>query len=127
MQDQIWKKTLGPEHPYTATALNNLALLHYRNRDYAQAERLFLRALKIREKTLGFSHPEVIATLENMAQCYRANGDTEQAEKIITNQIEIELLDTGVLSGNNKAWPEIVRFCSGFTIESLKFREMVMF
>ena len=34
----IYEKALGPDHPYVATPLNNLALLYYNKGDYAKAE-----------------------------------------------------------------------------------------
>jgi len=39
--------------PSTATSLNNLAGLYRQKGDFAKAEPLFQRALKIREKALG--------------------------------------------------------------------------
>jgi tetratricopeptide (TPR) repeat protein len=41
-------KTLGPEHPYTGTALNNLAVLYYMIGAYTKAEPLYQSALAIR-------------------------------------------------------------------------------
>ena len=46
----IREKALGPEHPDTATSLNNLALLYQATGAYAQAEPLYKRALAIRRK-----------------------------------------------------------------------------
>jgi tetratricopeptide (TPR) repeat protein len=51
----IREKALGPEHPSTATSLNNLALLYDSMGDYAKAEPLYQRSLAIREKALGRS------------------------------------------------------------------------
>jgi Flp pilus assembly protein TadD len=34
------ERVLGPEHPGTATTLNNLALLYYRQGRFEEAERL---------------------------------------------------------------------------------------
>jgi Tetratricopeptide repeat len=48
---------LGPEHPYTATSLNNLAGLLQAQGDFAGARPLFERALAIAEKVLGPKHP----------------------------------------------------------------------
>src|SRR5712692_5304313 len=49
----IAEKVLGPEHPSTATSLNNLALMYQDTGAYAKAEPLHRRALAIREKVLG--------------------------------------------------------------------------
>jgi tetratricopeptide (TPR) repeat protein len=52
----ICEKTLGPEHPDTATSLNNLALLLTNQGDLAGARPLYERALAIDEKALGPEH-----------------------------------------------------------------------
>ena len=54
---KIFEKALGPDHPDTATALTNLAVLYRAMGDYAKAEPLYQRALKIVEKALGPDHP----------------------------------------------------------------------
>ena len=43
----IREKALGPEHPDTASNLNNLASILRRQGDYAAAQPLFERALAI--------------------------------------------------------------------------------
>jgi hypothetical protein len=49
---------LGPEHPGTATCLNNLAGLLLTQGDLAGARPLFERALAIYEKVFGPEHPD---------------------------------------------------------------------
>jgi tetratricopeptide (TPR) repeat protein len=70
----IWRRTLelgerefGPDHPNTATFLNNLAGLYYRQGKYAEAEPLHKRSLAIREKVFGAEHPQVAKGLNNLA------------------------------------------------------------
>ncbi|MBO9313908.1 MAG: tetratricopeptide repeat protein, partial [Chloroflexus sp.] len=48
----------GPDHPDTATSLNNLALLLSEQGEYAAARPLYERALAICERTLGPDHPQ---------------------------------------------------------------------
>ena len=63
-----WKEVkLGPEHPDTATSLNNLAVLYDNQGLYAKAEPLYQRALAIREKALGPEHPDTATSLNNLA------------------------------------------------------------
>ena len=47
---RIRQKVLGPEHPDTATSLNNLAVLYRAMGEYAKAEPLYQEALRIRQK-----------------------------------------------------------------------------
>jgi len=44
---EILKKALGPEYPYVAVCLNNLAQLYKAQGQYDKAEPLFRRALDI--------------------------------------------------------------------------------
>ena len=74
---------MGPEHPNTATSLNNLALLYEAQGSYAQAEPLYKRALAIREKVLGPEHPDTAQSLNNLAGLYDSQGSYAQAEPLL--------------------------------------------
>ena len=71
----IREKALGPEHPDTATSLNNLARVLQAQGDLAGARPLFERALAIREKALGPEHPDTSRSLNNLARLLQAQGD----------------------------------------------------
>jgi tetratricopeptide (TPR) repeat protein len=85
----IREKTLGPEHSYTATSLNNLALLVQRQGDLAGARPLFERALTIREKTLGPEHPDTANSLNNVATLLREQGDVAGARPLYERALAI--------------------------------------
>ena len=70
----IREKALGPEHPYVASSLNNLAALYYAQGLYAQAEPLLKRSLAIAEKALGPEHPDVATVLKNYTELLRKTG-----------------------------------------------------
>jgi len=70
----IREKVLGPEHPLTATSLNNLASC-CRPGDLGGARPLCERALAITEKALGPEHPQTAGSLNNLADLLRAQGD----------------------------------------------------
>ena len=70
---------LGPEHPDTATALNNLALTYSRLAQYDKALPLKLRALAINEKVLGPEHPNTATTLGNLALTYSRLAQYDKA------------------------------------------------
>ena len=44
---EIRERVLGPDHPDTATSLNNLAILYDNQGRYEEAEPLYKRALEI--------------------------------------------------------------------------------
>src|ERR1035441_542150 len=54
---KINETVLGPDHPTTATILNDLAELLRAKADYSGAEPLYRRALEINEKALGPDNP----------------------------------------------------------------------
>ena len=78
----IREKALGPEHPDTATSLNNLAFLLTDQGDLAGARPLFERALAIREKALGPEHPDTAMSLNNLAVLLQDQGDLAGARPL---------------------------------------------
>jgi len=84
-------ETLGPEHPETATALYNLAVLLQETGELRRAEALFIRALKIREATLGARHRDTIESRRRLADIRKilagpkAAGEPKPSEKIKNN------------------------------------------
>ncbi len=69
-----WERTLvpdeavlGPEHPNTATSLNNLSFLLRAQGDLAGAKPYYERALAIREAALGPDHPNTRTVRDHLA------------------------------------------------------------
>jgi tetratricopeptide (TPR) repeat protein len=85
----IYEKALGPDHPYTATSLNNLAGLYENQGRYGQAELLYQRALAIREKALGPAHPDTAQSLDNLALLYNYQGRYGEAEPLHQHALAI--------------------------------------
>ena len=86
---EISEKINGPEHPFTAGSLNNLAALYDSMGDYAKAEPLYLRALAIREKALGPEHPDTATSLNNLAVLYDSMGEYAKAEPVYRRALAI--------------------------------------
>ena len=76
------RKRFGPEHPDTATSLNNLAQLYADMGDYAKAEPLYQRALKINEKALGPEHQHRTC-LDNLADFIKPWATTPKRNRSI--------------------------------------------
>ncbi len=85
----ICEKTLGPEHPDTATSLNDLASLYQAQGRYEEAEPLYQRALSICEKTLGPEHPDTATSLNGLASLYQAQGHYEEAKSLYERALAI--------------------------------------
>ncbi len=76
---EVAKTTLGPDHPYVAISLNNLAMLHSSQGEYLKAEPLYKRSLAIWEKLLGPNHPYVANLLNSLSELYHAMGKEQEA------------------------------------------------
>ena len=61
-------KKNGPDHPNTATSLNNLALLYDTQGKYGLAEPLYKRAIAILDSAFGERHPNTILLRKNLAR-----------------------------------------------------------
>ena len=86
---RICQKVLGPEHPYTALCLNNLAGLYWDMSEYAKAEPLLQEALRIRQKVLGPEHLDTAASLNSLALLYHAMGEYAKAESLYQEALRI--------------------------------------
>ena len=85
----IREEVLGPNHPDTATSLNNLALLLKAIGDYEAARPFFNRALAICEEVLGPEHPDTAIGLNNMAELLAILGDYEAARPLFERALSI--------------------------------------
>ena len=79
---EVAEQNVGPDHPATATSLDNLANLYKAQNRYAKAEPLYERALAIREKAFGLDHPDVLTSLEHLAKFYYSQGDHNKAQPL---------------------------------------------
>jgi tetratricopeptide (TPR) repeat protein len=80
---------LGPQHPDTATSLNNLAGLYRAQGKYAEAEPLYLRALEIREQQLGPQHPDTATSLHWLAFIAQEQQQYERAKPLYERALVI--------------------------------------
>jgi len=85
----IRETALGAEHPDTAEAVYNLAMLFRAKGDDASAEPLLIRALAINEKALGDGHPNTAVSLDQLGELYRDHGDYAKAEPLLTRALAI--------------------------------------
>lgn len=73
----IHEKTLGKEHPTTATSLSNLGNVLYLQGKLKEAEAVHRRVLAIREKGLGPEHPDTATSMNNLANVLQEQGKDE--------------------------------------------------
>ena len=84
------EERLGPEHPDTAAALNNLAQLLKATNRLSDAEPLMRRALAISEASYGPEHPNVAGDLNNLAQLLQATNRLSEAEPLMRRALAID-------------------------------------
>ena len=72
-------KTLGPDHPRTLTARNNLANAYRSAGKLEQAIDLHKRTLADRERVLKSNHPDILASRNDLASTYESAGRLDQA------------------------------------------------
>ena len=92
---KLSEDTLGPEHPETATCLNDLGGMYENLGDYTNAEAMFKRGLEIREKVLGPEHPFTARSLQNLGSIYTQMGQYTNAEPLLLRGLAINEKVTG--------------------------------
>ncbi len=83
------KSSILPDHPSTASSLNDLAFFYHKQGKYEQAEPLYQRALAIYERVLGVEHPDTASSLGNLALLYYSQRKYEQAEPLYQRALAI--------------------------------------
>ena len=87
---ETMQETLGPDHADLASALNNLALVHYTQARYDDAEPLYRRALAIDEKVLGKDHASVATDLNNLGLLCKRQDRLKDAEPLFKRALAIK-------------------------------------
>jgi tetratricopeptide (TPR) repeat protein len=79
----LQERNSGPNHPYVAQALSDLAqLLVQTSSRFSEAEQYLRRALTIQETSLGPGHAYVANTLTSLAQLLQATNRFSEAEPL---------------------------------------------
>ncbi|KAG8749972.1 hypothetical protein FRC14_000914, partial [Serendipita sp. 396] len=84
---------LGPRHPDTVLAMNNLAATLGNRGQLEEAEKLKREVLALQMEILGPRHPDTVSAMNNLATTLLRRGQLEEAEKmmreVLTLQMEI--------------------------------------
>ena len=88
-------KTLGPDSPETAYAVEGIADALRALGDTKSALPMYQRALAIREKALGPTHVEVAETLTGLGEVKLATGDAKQATALLERALAIRTTQPG--------------------------------
>ena len=77
------KKTMGYEHVYTITSMNNLAEIWSRQGKQKEAEDMMRHTVELSQKVRGADHPETVDLMDNLRELLRRQGKTEEAEQML--------------------------------------------
>ncbi|KAF1817833.1 uncharacterized protein K489DRAFT_303975, partial [Dissoconium aciculare CBS 342.82] len=70
----------GAEHTSTLDTVNNLGNLYSNQGKMAEAEEMYVRALRGKEKAWGAEHTSTLATVNNLGSLYKIQGKLAEAE-----------------------------------------------
>ena len=84
-----WIELLGPDHPITTDAFNNLGSLFLDENRPDAAEAAFREALVARERIFGRDHPKVAHVLHNLGTTAAKRGDSRTALEFHTEALAI--------------------------------------
>jgi nephrocystin-3 len=86
---QIYEESLGKNHQYVASILNNLALVLCATNRMGEAESLIKRAIETIEFNLGTDRIELAMPLNNLAMLLKDSDRLNEAEPIMTRALKI--------------------------------------
>jgi Tfp pilus assembly protein PilF len=90
---------LGPEHPQTILAMNNLADVMEDEGYYVEAERLLRQALEVGLRVLGPEHPHTAVTRYNLGCVAAKRGRRNEAISLLRQAVDHGLssqIDLGI-------------------------------
>jgi serine/threonine protein kinase/Tfp pilus assembly protein PilF len=79
---------LGPDHPETLDAVNDLALVRKQRGKLAEAEPLYRQNLDARRRVLGSEHPDTLLAINNLASLLAETGKLADAEQLFRENLE---------------------------------------
>ena len=86
----IRREVYGEEHPEVAHSLHLLAnLMFHQHKNHGEAEKLYQRALKMRERYYDRNSDRVAQTLHNMADLAKRQGRDDRAEELYRECLQI--------------------------------------
>ena len=89
LEPRATKRSTSATSSALAGTLYNLAILRRQQGQFTEAERLYRRALDIRERKQGPNHPDVAVVLNNLAALEAAQGHDDAAQPLFERALHI--------------------------------------
>jgi tetratricopeptide (TPR) repeat protein len=83
------ERVFGEKHPITASSYNNLAANCAELGKFADAERLFQKALEIDSELLGDKHPDTANAYNNLAYIFNLQGRYSDAQPLYEKALDL--------------------------------------
>jgi non-specific serine/threonine protein kinase/serine/threonine-protein kinase len=123
------RKAVQSPHLSISQGLNNLAMVHYRLKEFPPAEALFKESLAMNRQLFSEPHPEITANLSNLGQLARDRGDYRQADTLFAQVIDADrrVLGRGHIQVGRALnnWAESVRRSGNLVRAEALLRESV--
>ena len=115
----IEEESFGPDHPWVATHLNNLASLLKAIGSWSEAEQLYRRALEIDERSYGWDHPTIGSDLNNLAALLEATDRLEEAEQLTQLVLRIFLRQSVAAGHQHPSAETVIYWISSCRMEAI--------
>jgi tetratricopeptide (TPR) repeat protein len=86
----IREKSLGKDHPDTATTYNNIGFVLKSKGEYEDALKMYNKCLTIQEKSLGKDHPYTATTYSNIGLVLDTKGEYDEALEMYNKCLTIQ-------------------------------------
>jgi serine/threonine protein kinase/tetratricopeptide (TPR) repeat protein len=86
----IRRNLVGPEHPWVASALEDLAWALNAMEKFEEAQSLDTEALVMRQKLLGDAHPDVPRNLNALGQLLANRGNLQESDAVLKGVLSIQ-------------------------------------
>ena len=84
------RQELGPEHPETVGAMNDLAIVLDRMGKFAEEQKILEEVVAVKRRTLGPEDPLTLRSVNNLAITLAMQGLLEDAVKLLEENLEIQ-------------------------------------
>jgi CHAT domain-containing protein/Tfp pilus assembly protein PilF len=85
----LFERSVGPNHPWTASVLGELGVILTNDGDYVRADAVLHRALEIQERALAPDDPQLGFTLRDLGYLLERRGDLTKAEELCLRALAI--------------------------------------
>jgi eukaryotic-like serine/threonine-protein kinase len=86
---ELYRRSLGADHPITLITMSHLGGVAYRQGKYPEAESILNQTLEAQRRVLGPDHPDTLSSMNTLANVYLGQGKYAQAEALDSQILEI--------------------------------------